>query len=337
MNENEDKRLPDDEPQPDPVVDQQIHDGIPHGEDAPPYDPFTSPHGEDLINDPEEQPAALASDSELASAEDSSSEETLAEETLAAPEEEDPEAAPSKVAAETAVAAAAATAVATKSVAPKGASGSKKAKAAAQVEPDELEKAILWFKENSKVVSAAVILILVGSLAVNFYAHHRSNSRNIQSLAFDNAGDPVALRNVMANYPGSDVATLASFTLGGREFEAGNHTAAKEAFDAFVQQHPRHVLSFNARVGAAQCLLALGQAEQALKSFEALAQEQPEHYLKGDIHMGRIRALKDLNRLEDARVVAENFIASEPGRVWLQLAQQQMDSIDRLLHLAGKS
>ena len=64
--------------------------------------------------------------------------------------------------------------------------------------------------------------------------------------------------------------------------DAGRYAEAAQAFDAFVQSHPRSTLAGNALFGAALARAALGERARASAGFEEFLKREPAHPLAAD-------------------------------------------------------
>jgi len=308
MNDSNKRDEDENEPHAVPEIDDRIRDeGIPHNVDAPVYDPFTTPPSEELVEEVKatesEQPLdnnPMLHDPEVARPTPPKPAPT---EKSGAPHEE----------------------LATPSTSAKGS----KKPVVVVPPPDEMDRLLLWARENTKIISAAILIVAFGFLALTLQRSGKSARLEVSSQLLNQAATVQALEGLIAEYSDTKAAELAKLRLGALHYSENNHAAAEAAFQRFIAEHPTHPLAADARIGLLRAKSALGQHADALAGFEAFCRDNPSHYLYGDAVMGRVRALKDLGRLDDARVIVEDFIAQHPDSSWNMLAQREIRMIER--------
>jgi outer membrane protein assembly factor BamD (BamD/ComL family) len=195
--------------------------------------------------------------------------------------------------------------------------------------PDEMDRLIEWARTHSKFITAAVLVVAFGFLALNLQRSGKTARVEVSSQLLSQASTVQALEGLISEYGGTKAAALAKLRLGALHYSENNYAGAEAAFQRFIAEHGNHPMVNDARIGLFRAKSALGQHTEALAGFEAFCRDHSTHYLYGDAIMGQVRALKDLGRNEDARVLVENFIAQHPESSWTMLAQRELRMIER--------
>lgn len=162
---------------------------------------------------------------------------------------------------------------------------------------DEVEHAYSTMRKNAMRMFGIVIAVVVVLAGVaGFYFWQRSQERKGQALLSEAievmqlpvAADPAApadpksfkteqekiakaepmFRKVVDGFGRTDAADVASLYLAQIEVEKGDVNSAKPKFEAFIREHPDHLLGATAQMSLYQLQLGAGQAKEVAADVE---------------------------------------------------------------------
>jgi len=177
-----------------------------------------------------------------------------------------------------------------------------------------------WIVRNRQVAIGAlagVVLILLGSLGYNWYAHSKDQTalkaysearRSLATEAGATAPAPVetldALARVAEQYQATKIAVLAQMDLGRAYYGRGDYAAALNWFEAALKRAPKaDFLSLLAEYHTALCDRELGRIPEAVAKLEAVRERVPAT-LKREFHW---QAALTYELAKDLGKAVENF------------------------------
>jgi predicted negative regulator of RcsB-dependent stress response len=202
---------------------------------------------------------------------------------------------------------------------------------------DPIESMFSYVTENWKELVGGVVIaaILVGSYA--FYQHKSRATRERSFTQLAVANSAAQLNEIVAQFPSSKAAELASFMVARSQYDAGKFTEADQIYADFLKKYPGHFLAPAARLGRLHCQEAAGQFEESLKGFQQFAGEnQGLTAFAIMARLGEARCLRQMGKLQEAVAVYENLLVGHPESEWQAMIEDLKASTTRDLERLSK-
>lgn len=200
-----------------------------------------------------------------------------------------------------------------------------------ETEDQQLEAVKAWWKENGKVVIIGSVLGFGAIFGTKTYMGHLESQRLEASVAFEVMGQMQGQtemvsaqgQQIVANYPDTPYAALASLTLAKQHVDKGELTAAQHRLQWVIDHAKQPDILHVARLRLARVLLADDQAVQAqtllahvdMESYTAIYQE-----LRGDIYLAQ-------QQMDQARLAYADALEALDERDDRQLLQMKLDDL----------
>lgn len=133
---------------------------------------------------------------------------------------------------------------------------------------------------------------------------------------------------VVAAYPGTDAARMASFQAASELLAAGRAAEAEQAFAAVAEDEGDSVRGQAARLGRAEALLVLDRTDEALQVYTDLAAERDGPMPTDGLLMQLGRASERAGRAAEARAAFQRVVDEFPESFFVEDARQQLASMN---------
>jgi tetratricopeptide (TPR) repeat protein len=195
--------------------------------------------------------------------------------------------------------------------------------------PIALEDAVRFLKANymALAVGAAVVVLVAAGLTAHFMQARRNAVHASQMLLA--AQSPKQWEELLAQYPGANVAPIALLALASSQYDAGAYDQALDAYVRFLGKYPRHTMVLVAELGKIQCQEGRGEIETAFDGYVLFAGMHPDHFLAPQALFGQARCLQRMRRYPEAKMIYEDFIAAHPKSEWVSPAEFALRCLNR--------
>ena len=139
------------------------------------------------------------------------------------------------------------------------------------------------------------------------------------------------LKEVVDNYPQSEVAPLALINLASGQFRDAEFDEALASYTRFVTSYLTHELQPDAKLGKAYCLEAKGDVEGAKTAFEEFASTYPEHIQQATALISVGRCYEQLGQWDLARTTYEGVMVDHAGSPWAEAAAEHLEYVKGFL------
>ena len=184
------------------------------------------------------------------------------------------------------------------------------------------------------VIGFVLAMILVIGLAT--FRKTESGKLGRAASALSTAATSDDYRHILDVFGDTPTAQIAELGLGARLFEEGRFAEARDAYGAFLLDHPDHALASAATLCLAQCTEASGLLEDAVGAYRDFVAKEKDHYLRPYAQLNAGRCLQQLQRWEEARTMYEDVIAGHPDTPWSQSASVNLDMVRRELRATAQ-
>lgn len=137
-----------------------------------------------------------------------------------------------------------------------------------------------------------------------------------------------ALREVVANHPGSEPARVASFYLAGQLLAGGGAAEAEQAYAQLAAEEGSTLRGQSARLGQAEALMALGRTDEALAILTDLAAARDGALPTDGLLMQLGRASQRAGKTAEARAAFQRVIDEFPLSSYVMTAQQEIAALN---------
>lgn len=149
---------------------------------------------------------------------------------------------------------------------------------------------IEWWEKDGKTTVIGLAVVLAIFAGYKGFTAHMAAVKNAASDALVSAYTTEEMEKAVADFGGKTAGGVLKLRLAKSYFDAGNFEAALEQYEDAAKGE---LVGFEAIpvVGKAQCLEALGKADEALAAFDAFVEANPKNYLTLTAQLGGARCL----------------------------------------------
>lgn len=178
-----------------------------------------------------------------------------------------------------------------------------------QFEPD-----VFWVKHGRKILWGGAAVVVIGILAV-YQQRRAADLEEDAASRLAAANDPSSLQTIAREYPTQAIGAQALLRLGELHFEAGRLPEAAAAYQDVVTRFPSNPLAEPARLSLIAVVEAQGNFEAAKTQYLQLAGRQPS-YLTVAAKIGAARCAEALGQAKEAQQLYEELIPIVRGTAW---------------------
>ncbi len=202
-----------------------------------------------------------------------------------------------------------------------------------ETDDEQVEKLRKWWEENGRSVIAGIVIGVGGLFSFRYWVDLQEATAEAASAHFvqmiealessDSSVVAEQADTLIADYSGTEYATLARFALARNLVEAGKYDQAQSQLEQIIGTAGDAPLAFLARKRLASLQLYGSQADQALIT---LSVEFPPAFsasmdeLKGDIYAQQ-------GKTEEAATAYRRALSATPGPANGEFLQQKLDDL----------
>jgi len=179
-------------------------------------------------------------------------------------------------------------------------------------------------------LSVAVIIVIV-VIAVAAYISHSTSRVKAAEQAWSRARSTEELRAVCEEYSDTPTAPLARIQLAAVQYDEKEFVPARESYQIFLKQYPRHRLAAFAQMGIAYCLEGEGEWPGAIEEYGTLGKLYPGSSLLAEAGLNAGRCHARLGQVQSAINSYRGVIETYPQSMYAALAREE------LVHLLYRS
>lgn len=191
---------------------------------------------------------------------------------------------------------------------------------------DDLYWDAFWFRNRTKILLVAGIVVIAGTVIFGWMALSASNAHSA-ATKLATASDLAAYEAIAKDYPRTPAGADALIRVAALQRDAGKFAESTSAFEQFVKQFPKHSLIGGARLGIGQNAAASGDTKLALATFREVVAKDPASYAApfalyaaAEIH------LREFQR-DEARVLLQEISTAHPTSYVARLASMQLSAM----------
>lgn len=194
---------------------------------------------------------------------------------------------------------------------------------ASQAAPGFEERLHQLWKNNSQLVTVALVVIAIGIAAKGgweYFAGHREHS--IEE-AYAAASSKAQLQAFVAANPAHPLAAVAQLRMGDEAYAAGNFADAVAAYDAAAGALKQGPLASRARLGGAMAKLQGGRETEGVAALKAIAGDATEfkaYRAEADYHLASHAFASHDNA--GVKTYTEQLMQVDPTSPWVQRVMQ---------------
>ena len=168
------------------------------------------------------------------------------------------------------------------------------------------------------LTKAAIVLLIVlaAVFLVKNWRERKAVARQRALAQVEQADTLAELKDLAAEFVGTELGEKASFRLARKLFDDGQHDAAATSFADFCSRYPASRFAADARLGKAYALEAGATLEAAQQAFDEAAQAATDPALAAQAYLGAGRCAQERGELGAAKTFYENAIASATTGVY---------------------
>ncbi len=132
-----------------------------------------------------------------------------------------------------------------------------------------------FFAKNRLWIALGALAVIL-AFALGYYRNIHMQSENAEaSLALYQAAkatsdEAAAYKKVLAEYPGTTAAPVATYQLANSLYNEGHYDEALATFQQFLKQYPSHLLAPSAIEATGYCYESLGKWKEAADAYDIL-------------------------------------------------------------------
>ena len=185
-------------------------------------------------------------------------------------------------------------------------------------------------KYRAAFLSLAVVVVIV-AVAVAAYISHSSSRVKDAEQAWSRARSTDELRAVCEEYSDTPTAPLARIQLAAVQYDEKEFVPARESYQLFLKQYPRHRLAAFAQMGIAYCLEGEGELTAAIEEYGTLGKRYTGSSLLAEAGLNTGRCQVRLGQIQPAINSYREVIETFPQSMYAALAREE------LVHLLYRS
>lgn len=203
-------------------------------------------------------------------------------------------------------------------------------------ENQTLVVALQFLKTNYVVLAVCAAIAVLATAGIAYYLTQKRHNAERAAQMLMLAQAPKQFEELLAQYPRSPVAPLATLALASSQYAAGSYEQAQNSYMQFLRQYPRHLMAPAAEVGKIMCQEARGETEAAYNGYALFVITHANHFLLPQVLMGQARCLQLMGRLSEAKAIYEDFIVAHPKSEWVSQAEFALRFLERDLRAAQR-
>jgi len=220
-------------------------------------------------------------------------------------------------------------------------------------------RTLLWIKENYNKVILALILVFVAMIII-FSIRYRNKTNLVKSnrmlsmakgiyyaslvppnqnqnpdappQGFTSSKDKYTqalqlFQELLQVHPDSPAAEEAKFFIPNCLLLLGNHDEAIKGFNEYVEHYPNGFFVQQARVGIGYAFSAKGDTGQSIAIFQRILEDYPEYVLRDAVYMQLGKNFEEIGSLDKAKEAYQNIVINFPNSPFLKDAQERLDML----------
>lgn len=205
---------------------------------------------------------------------------------------------------------------------------------------DEIESLKTWASKYGSQALTVGLLVLIALTTIRVVSERSKRHNQEATIRMASARSISDFEAVLNDFGKTKAAPIALLSIAKLNFDNGNYELANAKYDQFIATWPKHALITTAQLGRIFCIEARGDndaLQEASTAFAAFAAEHLGHYLAPQALFGHARCLEQLGQLDDARMIYEDFIASNPENSWSVRAEELLGAVQLRIKRGSKS
>jgi TolA-binding protein len=188
------------------------------------------------------------------------------------------------------------------------------------------------FIQRNKVAIIALFLLVAGA-TVGFviWSVQEEKIQQISAEQYAKAETLEDFQKVIADYPKSEAALLASMRAGELYFEKGQWDEARAIYESVAVNWPLSPLVPSALIGSAATYESTGKMDEALKTYDHVVSNHPKSFQAPHALVSKARILESQGKLPEARKALEDLISNYPDSTWRQEADFRLQKLRPLI------